>query len=122
MPDYATIEDYLADLPSDRREGVETLRRIAGAAAPEAVETIAYQMPTLRLDGQFLVSWAAFRKHYSLFPASAVVVETLGADIAPYLAGKGTIRFPADRPIPEDVVTRVVRTRVTELRAGREGP
>jgi uncharacterized protein YdhG (YjbR/CyaY superfamily) len=99
---------------------VQTLRRVAGAAAPEAVETIAYQMPTLRLDGRFLVSWAAYRRHYSLFPASGVVVETLGEDIAPYLAGRGTIRFPADHPIPKDLVTRVVRTRVTELRGGRE--
>ena len=116
MPAYATIEDYLADLPEDRRTGVQTLRRIAAAAAPDAVETIAYQMPTLRLEGRFLVSWAAFKQHYSLFPASGMVVEALGEDIAPYLAGRGTIRFPADRPIPEDLVTRVVRTRVTELR------
>jgi uncharacterized protein YdhG (YjbR/CyaY superfamily) len=120
MPHHATIEDYLADLPDDRRDGVQTLRRVAGAAAPEAVETIAYQMPTLRLEGRFLVSWAAYRRHYSLFPASGVVVETLGEDIAPYLAGRGTIRFPADHPIPKDLVTRVVRTRVTELRGGRE--
>ena len=91
----------------------------AVAAAPDATETIAYDMPALRLDGRFLVSWSAFRNHYSLFPASEAVVAELGDDIAPYLAGSGTIRFPADRPIPEDVVTRVVRTRVTEVRNGR---
>ncbi len=75
-------------------------------------------MPALRLDGRFLVSWSAFKWHYSLFPASVAVVQSLGDDIAPYLAGRGTIRFPADQPIPDDVVTRVVRTRVTELREG----
>jgi uncharacterized protein YdhG (YjbR/CyaY superfamily) len=71
-------------------------------------------MPGLRLDGRFLVSYAAFKKHYSLFPASEVVVEALGDELRPYLAGKGTIRFPADKPIPADLVTRIVRTRVDE--------
>jgi uncharacterized protein YdhG (YjbR/CyaY superfamily) len=119
MPTYTSIEEYLAALPEDRRSGVETLRATVVAAAPEAVEAISYDMPALRLDGRFLVSWAAYRKHYSLFPASEAVVRELGDDIAPYLAGRGTIRFPADRPIPVDVVTRVVRTRVTEERAAQ---
>jgi uncharacterized protein YdhG (YjbR/CyaY superfamily) len=119
MPKFATFEEYIASLPDERREAVEVLRVTAVAAAPDATETIAYDMPALRLDGRFLVSWSAFRNHYSLFPASEAVVAELGDDIAPYLAGSGTIRFPADRPIPEDVVTRVVRTRVTEVRNGR---
>lgn len=118
MPRFTDLEDYLASLPEDRRDRVRRIRDLAVAAAPEAVETIAYDMPTLRLDRHFLVSWAAFKRHHSLFPASDVVIRTLGADIEPYLAGRGTIRFPADQPLPEDVVTRVVRTRVTELRSG----
>lgn len=118
MPRFTDPEDYLASLPEDRRAAIRRIRDLAVAAAPEAVETIAYDMPALRLDGHFLVSWAAFRRHDSLFPASVAVVEALGDDIAPYLAGRGTIRFPVDRPLPEDVVTRVVRTRVTELRSG----
>ena len=118
MPRFASYEAYVASLPDDRRAGVERLRVAAVAAAPEAVEAISYDMPALRLDGHFLVSWAAYKWHYSLFPASAAVVQELGEDIRPFLAGRGTIRFPADQPIPEDIVTRVVRTRVTELRSG----
>ena len=118
MPRFANFEAYVASLPDDRRAGVERLRVTAVAAAPEAVESISYDMPALRLDDHFLVSWAAYKHHYSLFPASAAVVQELGEDIRPFLAGRGTIRFPADQPIPEDVVTRVVRTRVTELRGG----
>ena len=121
MPRFASYEAYVASLPDDRRLGVERLRASAVAAAPDAVETISYDMPALRLDGHFLVSWAAYKSHYSLFPASAAVVQELGDDIRPFLAGRGTIRFPADQPIPEDVVTRVVRTRVTELRSGGGG-
>lgn len=121
MPRFADLEDYVASLPEDRRDAVRLIRDLAVAAAPDAIETISYDMPALRLDGHFLVSWSAFKRHYSLFPASVAVVQALGDDITPYLAGRGTIRFPADRSIPQDVVTRVVMTRVTELRGGAGG-
>ena len=115
MTGVSSVDDYLTTLPHDRRAGVETLRRTVAAAAPEAVETIAYQMPAFRSHGgQFLVSFASYKKHYSLFPASGAVVAALGDELTPYLAGKGTIRFPADRPIPIDTVARIVRVRVAE--------
>ncbi len=118
MAGPATVEAYLADLPPDRRSGVETLRRTVNAAAPDATETIAYQMPALRSQGgRFLVSYAAFKQHYSLFPASGAVIEVIGDELTPYLAGKGTIRFPADRPIPTDLVTRIVKVRLAENEA-----
>lgn len=124
MAAVTSVEEYLASLPEERRGGVENLRRTINAAAPEATETIAYGMPALRIHGgQFLVSYAAYKKHYSLFPASEAVVEALGARLTPYLAGKGTIQFPADRPIPIAVVTKIVKVRVGEnqARADREG-
>jgi uncharacterized protein YdhG (YjbR/CyaY superfamily) len=111
----ATVEEYLAELVPERRAALEALRTTANAAAPEATESIAYDMPALRSHGgQFLVSYAAFRNHYSLFPASDRVVATLGDELTPYLAGKGTIRFPASRPIPLDLVRRIVEIRVAE--------
>jgi uncharacterized protein YdhG (YjbR/CyaY superfamily) len=109
-----SVEDYLAALPDERRAVVEELRRTIIAAAPEATETIAYQMPALRTHGHFLVSYAAFKNHYSLFPASEAVIEALGDELEPYLAGKGTIRFPADSPLPAAVVTKIVKVRVAE--------
>jgi uncharacterized protein YdhG (YjbR/CyaY superfamily) len=115
----ATVEEYLAALPADRRAGVEELRATINAAAPDATETIAYQMPALRTHGQFLVSYAAYKNHYSLFPASGAVIDALGEELQPYLAGKGTIRFPADSPLPTAVVTKVVKVRVAENEAHR---
>jgi uncharacterized protein YdhG (YjbR/CyaY superfamily) len=115
MASSATVDDYLATLPDDRRAAVEELRRTINAAAPDATETIAYDMPALRSHGgQFLVSYAAYKNHYSLFPASGAVVEALGEELTPYLAGKGTIRFPASRPIPTALVTKIVKIRVGE--------
>ena len=113
-----TVDDYLATLPADRRAAVEGLRATARAAAPDAVETIAYAMPALRShDGQFVVSYAAYKRHYSLFPASGEVMAKLGAELAPYVAAKATIQFPAGQPIPLELVRRVVEIRVAEVAA-----
>ena len=118
MATQSTVDEYLAALPAERRTVMDALRRAVVAAAPDATETIAYQMPALRTrDGRFLVSYASYKNHYSLFPASGPVIDALGDDVAPYLAGKGTIRFPANRPIPLDLVTRIVRVRVVEIAA-----
>ena len=110
-----TVEDYLAALPDDRRIAMEELRQSINAAAPEATESIAYGMPALRSHGgQFLVSYAAYKNHYSLFPASEAVVAALGDELTPYLAGRGTIRFPASRPIPIATVTKILKVRLEE--------
>ena len=109
------VDAYIAALPVERRPGVEALRNAVNAAAPEATETIAYAMPALRSHGgQFLVSYAAYKRHYSLFPASGAVVEELGDALTPYLSGRGTIRFPADQPIPTALVARIVEIRFRE--------
>ena len=118
MAGPTSVDEYMAALPDDRREVMNDLRRTIRAAAPDATESIAHSMPAFRSHGgQFLVSYAAYKRHYSLFPASGVVVAGLGVEIAPYLAGKGTIQFPASSPIPLDVVTKVVRIRLSEIAA-----
>jgi uncharacterized protein YdhG (YjbR/CyaY superfamily) len=116
---WDTVDAYIAALPGDRRPGVEDLRKTIRDAAPDAIESIAYDMPAFRLNDKFLVSYAAFKNHYSLFPASAAVVAVLGDEIRPYVVGQATIRFPTNAPIPTDVVARVVRIRLEEL-AGRK--
>jgi uncharacterized protein YdhG (YjbR/CyaY superfamily) len=116
-----SVDEYLAALPAERRTALDELRRTIMAAAPEATETIAYQMPAYRSHGgQFLVSFAAFKRHTSLFPASEAVVEELGEDLTRYLAGRGTIRFPVDEAIPTGMVTRIVRVRLVENAARRK--
>ena len=113
-----TVDEYMAALPDDRRAVLEEIRQTIRAAAPGATETIAYRMPAFTSHGRFLVSFAAYRLHYSLFPASGAVKEALGAELTPYLAGKGTVRFRADARIPAELVTKIVRVRVAETAAG----
>jgi uncharacterized protein YdhG (YjbR/CyaY superfamily) len=116
MTKFTSVDDYLAASPADRRTALEELRRTINAAAPDAIETIAYDMPALRSGGgAFLVSYAAYKKHYSLFPASAEVVSQLGDEIKPYLAGKGTIQFKTSEPLPLGLVAKVIRIRVAEI-------
>jgi uncharacterized protein YdhG (YjbR/CyaY superfamily) len=120
MPTPTTVDEYIAGLPGDRRAVIESMRATIRAAAPTATETIAYGMPALRTDdGRFLVSYAAYKKHCSLFPASGVVVEALGAELTPYLAQKATIQFPIGSPVPLALVARVVEIRAAELAGGR---
>ena len=120
MAEPTTVDEYLATLPDDRRAAMEILRQAIKAGAPDATEAIAYKMPAFRSDGdKFLVSYDTFKNHYSLFPASDAVVEACGEELTPFLAGKGTIRFPASRPIPAALVTKIVRIRVKENAASR---
>ena len=117
----ATVDEYMAALPDARRAAMDDLRRAVKAGAPDATETIAYGMLALRSHGgQFLVSYDAYKAHYSLFPASDAVVKVLGKELEPYLAGSGTIRFPANRAIPVAMVTRIVEIRYAENAAASQ--
>jgi uncharacterized protein YdhG (YjbR/CyaY superfamily) len=113
----ATVAEYIAAAPEDRRAGIEDLRRTVTEAAPDAVECIAYDMPAYRLDGRFMVSFGSYKQHYSLFPASQVVLDTLGDEVAAYAKGKGTFQFPVKDPLPLDLIARIVRIRREETAA-----
>jgi uncharacterized protein YdhG (YjbR/CyaY superfamily) len=108
------VEDYLAALPEDQGAALEKLRKTIRAAAPEATEMISYQMPTFKDHGRVLVYYAAFKDHCSLFPASEAVMKALGEELKPYFAGKGTLRFTPDKPIPAALVKKIVKARIEE--------
>ena len=113
----SSIDEYIAGLPEAPRAALEDLRNTIKAAAPEATEVISYQMPTFKLDGRFLVSYAAFKNHCSLFPWNDAMVEEFGDELEPYLSGKGTLRFTADAPMPAALVTKIVKARIREHEA-----
>ena len=112
-----SVEEYLAALPEGPRAALEELRRTIKGSAPEATEEIAYQMPAFRINGRFLVSFAAYKNHCSLFPASEAVIEGLGDELKPYFSGKGTIRFRANQPLPAALVRKIVKKRIEEVAA-----
>ena len=104
----------------DRRARLEDLRRTVLAAAPGVDEVIAYNMPAYRLGGRFMVSFDAYKRWDSLFPASEAVENELGDEIAPYVKGSGTLQFPVTEPLPLDLIDRIVRIRYRETQAAGE--
>ena len=114
-----SVEDYLAALPEASPAALEKLRKTIKAAAPDATETISYQIPTFTDHGRSLVSYAAFKDHCSLFPASQAVKDALGDELKPYVTGKATIRFHPDKPLPDALVKRIVKARIEENAARR---
>ncbi len=114
MAEPSTVDAYLAALPPHRRAYMEELRRTIRAATPEATELMSYKMPAFKSHGRLLVSYDAYKNHYSIFPSTDPVIEACGDELTPFLTGKGTISFPKDRPMPVALVTKIVRVRFAE--------
>lgn len=108
------VDEYIAALPGDRQGPMTQLRDTIRAAAPDADEVITYKMPGFKLHGTFLVSYDAFKQHYSLFPSSQPIIDELGDEVAPHVAGRGTLKFSAKEPLPLDLIRRIVEIRVRE--------
>jgi uncharacterized protein YdhG (YjbR/CyaY superfamily) len=108
------VDGYINALPSAERVSLGSLRETIKRIAPTATETISYQMPAFKDRGRFLVSYAAFKDHCSLFPASERVKEVCGDELTPYLSGKGTIRFDPTEPLPARLVEKIVKARLEE--------
>jgi uncharacterized protein YdhG (YjbR/CyaY superfamily) len=113
----ATIDEYLAAVPDDKRAALERLRQQVHAAAPDATEGISYGMPAFRLDGRYFVGFGAAKDHCSLY-AGRAPVEAFADELAGYRLWKGTINFQPDHPLPEELVTKLVRMRIAEYRKG----
>jgi uncharacterized protein YdhG (YjbR/CyaY superfamily) len=111
---FDTVDEYIASYPPGVRIILEKIRGIVRKAAPGAEEKISYGMPTFWM-GRNLVHFAAFSKHIGLYPTPSATGVFAG-ELEPYESGKGSIRFPLDRPIPYDLIKRIVEFRVREER------
>jgi len=109
-----SIDDYLSGLAEPQRAVLQTLRETIQAAAPAAVECISYQMPSFRLDGRMVVSFAAWKGHCALYPLSVATIRDHAAELEGFDTEKGTIRFTPEGPLPAALVTRLVEARIAE--------
>lgn len=117
MPKFASVDDYLASLPSDQREVVEEIERRVMLVTPSADRVMRYDMPTWQVEGVSLVHVAAWKQHVSLYPVPPAGDSDLDAAIAPYAGAKGTLKLPypdLDYPLIERVVRRLVETRASK--------
>ncbi len=109
-----TIDEYIAGFPADVQDILQKIRGIVKSAAPEAEETIKYQIPTFVLNGN-LVHFAAFAKHIGLYPTPSAI-EKFKDDLVDYKSAKGSIQFLLDEPIPYRLIKRIVEFRTSEIR------
>lgn len=109
---HRNIDEYIAGFPREIRDILEKIRMTVREAAPEAQEKISYQMPTFFLNGN-LVHFAAFKNHIGFYPTPSGT-EKFQEEIAIYKSGKGSIQFPLNRPIPYELIRRIVEFRVQE--------
>ena len=114
------IDEYLASLTDDKRAALAKLRKVIRTAAPRAEEGFSYGMPLFRLDGQPLVWFAAWKRHYSLYPISTALHHAFAAELTGYEHFKGTIRFPASERIPFGLVRKLLKARIVELRVKKK--
>jgi len=105
------VDDYLSELPKDSRVALERLRKTIRSIVPEATEVISYQIPTFKLDGRMLVSYAGFREHCSFFPGAGPI-ETHKNELNSFPTSKGTVRFTPEQPLSANLVKKLVRTRI----------
>jgi uncharacterized protein YdhG (YjbR/CyaY superfamily) len=106
------IDEYIAGFPKETQELLEKLRATIRKAAPEAMETINYAIPTFTLNGN-LVHFAAFKNHIGFYPTPSGI-ETFRKELSVYERAKGSVRFPIDKPLPLDLISKIVKFRVKE--------
>lgn len=113
-----SIDAYIAEFPEDTRKVLEEIRSIIRAAAPTAVETISYAIPTYDLNGKHLVHFAGYKSHIGFYPTGRGT-EEFADELKAYKSGKGSVQFPLGAPLPKDLIRRIVEFRVTD--SAREG-
>jgi uncharacterized protein YdhG (YjbR/CyaY superfamily) len=108
-----THDEYLAALSDDKRPALEKLRKDIQLAAPKAEECISYGIPGFRLNGKLLVSYGAAAKHCAFYPGSTL--QAFKKEMKDYdTSGQGTLRFPAEEPLPSALVRKIVKARIAE--------
>lgn len=110
---FKSMDEYIGTFPEDVQKILEELRRTIKAAAPEAEETISYNIPTFKMNGRYLIYFAGWKNHISLYPIP-IGSEAFNKQISKYAEGKGTLKFPIDKPLPWKLITKIVKLKLSE--------
>lgn len=110
--EYTSIDEYIRSFPEDIQKLLSEIRAAIKAAAPDATEKLSYQIPTFYLNGN-LVHFAAFKKHIGFYPTSSGI-SAFQDELKGFKSAKGSVQFPLDKPMPIDLIKRIVKYRVGE--------
>jgi len=111
-PGFNTIDEYIATFPEAVQRKLQEVRVTIKVSAPDAVEKISYQMPTFYLHGN-LIHFAAFKNHIGLYPTPNGI-QAFNNELSIYESGKGSVQFPLDKPLPLELIKKIVKFRVEE--------
>ncbi len=109
---FTTISEYIEIFPEDVRKILNKIRATIQKAAPKAEETISYQIPTFRLNGN-LVHFAAYKNHIGFYPTSSVILK-FKKELSAYKTSRGTVQFPLNQPVPYRLISQIVKFRMKE--------
>ena len=107
------VKDYIDSFPKDTQAVLKEIRTTIKNLAPGAEEMISYAIPCYKLNGSPLIYFAAFKSHVSVYPAPRGH-DAFAGELAAYKGGKGTVQFPLDKPLPVDLIARMVKFRMKE--------
>jgi uncharacterized protein YdhG (YjbR/CyaY superfamily) len=107
-----TIDDYISTFPDDVQAVLGAIRRTIKKSAPQAVEAISYRIPTFKLNGN-LVHFAAFKNHVGFYPGPSGI-KAFKTELSSYKWSKGSVQFPLEKPVPFDLIKKIVAYRVKE--------
>ena len=110
-----TVDDYIAGAPKDKQPTLKKLRQTIQAAAPKATESVSYGIVGYKLKRKPVAYFGYWKAHYSLYGLGNRVLKANAEDLKDYLMSKGTIRLPANKPLPYRLITRMVKARVAEI-------
>jgi uncharacterized protein YdhG (YjbR/CyaY superfamily) len=119
MANDPRVDAYLGRLPEPQRDALQHLRERITRIVPGAEETISYGMPAFRHDGKFLVSYAGWKRHCSLYPMTDSFRAEHGGELEGYGGTKGSVHFTPERPLPDGMIDALVRARLADLESGR---
>jgi uncharacterized protein YdhG (YjbR/CyaY superfamily) len=112
------IDAYLSTLPNDQRGALQGLRAQIARLVPDAVETMSYGMPTFKLHGRFLVSFAGWKAHCSIYPLTGTFLAANTDALKGYGRTKGSLHFTPETPLPKPMLESLIRERVADLEGG----
>jgi uncharacterized protein YdhG (YjbR/CyaY superfamily) len=111
---HSSIDEYIASFPEDVQKILQEIRVVISDAAPGAVETISYDMPTFNLNGAYLIYFAGWKKHVALYPVTEKISRTLSSELSGYKGTKGSVHFPLNNPMPMDLIRKIAELRIVE--------
>ena len=110
---FGSMDEYIATFPEETQKILEEIRALIKSMVPDAREKISYQIAAFELNGKNLIHFAGWKKHISIYPIPSGT-DAFNKEVSKYADGKGTVKFPLDKPMPMKLIGRIVKFRMAD--------